>query len=210
MVLQTAPFLSNCAYYVRCSPTSSDLSIHIFILESSQNKIHPSYVLFSLKNYDLPDNLILSLLTVQPMIWFIVLVCIGFVGSRFWGNPHLVKPQQNVLYQNLPFQHMLMILDQAAFNGRGQLSPVTPGCVQLSEEGSNQQILFFYGKDQLTIKWTFRYFQRELVHSQDFHLINYINDYEQELSAHDMIQGMAQVVQTHEENFMTDLWEQIG
>ncbi|MFT6002776.1 MAG: hypothetical protein ACI95T_001542 [Flavobacteriales bacterium] len=134
------------------------------------------------------------------MFWTIVIVIIGYILIKFFSSLN----QDNYDLQGQPLQDkfgaIAQSLNNAAFRGRGDITPLDKRSFNLYENGQNQIILFRYGTGHLTIMWKYKYFQKEIVHERTFNNVRNLSIFEQQKIADQLILEMAQVVENHQNN----------
>ena len=91
-------------------------------------------------------------------------------------------------------------LNQAAFNGRGDITRLNKRAFNLYENGQNQIILFRYSTGHLTIMWKYKYFQKEVIHERQFDNVRNLSIFEQQKIAEHMIFEMALIIKNHKGN----------
>lgn len=134
------------------------------------------------------------------MIWVIVIGIIGFILFRFFSD--LNKDNYDLQGQSLAekFSVITAAINDAAYNGRGQVTTLDKRSFNLYEDGQNQIINFQYGTGHLTITWKYKYFQKEVVHERQFNNVRNLSIFEQQKIADRMIMEMSQVVENHKNN----------
>lgn len=139
------------------------------------------------------------------MIWVIVIGVILFIMFRFFSD--LNKDNYDLQGQSLAekFSVITASLNNAAYNGRGKVTPLDKRSFNLYEEGQNQIINFQYGTGHLTITWRYKYYQKEIVHERQFNNVRNLSIFEQQKIANSMIMEMSQVVENHKNNVIKDI-----
>lgn len=134
------------------------------------------------------------------MIWIIVIGVIGYILFRFFGD--LNKDKYDLQGQTLEekFKFIVDMLNEAAFNGRGEVTVQDKRSFNLYEEGQNQIIHFYYSTGHLSITWKYKYFQKEAVHEKQFDNVRNISIFDQQKIANIMIKEMAFVIENHKNN----------
>ena len=89
------------------------------------------------------------------------------------------------------------MINDAAFNGNGQVTPINYGEFNLYQEGSNQIIQFSYSLGGLIITWKYKYAQKEVVHREIFENVRNISLPEQEMMANKFISDAQAVIKKH-------------
>lgn len=134
------------------------------------------------------------------MFWTIVIVIIGYTLIKFFSS--LNQDNYDLQGQSMDnkFGVIVQSLNDAAFRGRGDVTPLDKRSFNLYENGQNQIILFRYGTGHLTMIWKYKYFQKEIVHEKTFNNVRNLSIFEQQKIADQMIFEMAQVVENHQNN----------
>ncbi len=98
------------------------------------------------------------------------------------------------------FNVIVNMINKAAFNGNGEVTPLDKREFNLYEEGQNQIIKFHYSTGHLTITWKYKYFQKEIVHERQFSNLRNLSLFEQQRIGEHIIKEMEIVVQQHKKN----------
>lgn len=140
------------------------------------------------------------------MIWVIIIIAIiAFILIRFFRA--LNKDNYDLQRQTLSekFKFIVDILNDAAFNGKGSVTPLNKRSFNLYQEGQNQIINFMYGTGHLTITWKYKYFQKEVVHERQFNDTRNLSIFEQQKIAEIMIDEMAIIIKNHQNNVLGNI-----
>ncbi|WP_298554555.1 hypothetical protein [uncultured Algibacter sp.] len=102
------------------------------------------------------------------------------------------------------FSIILNTLNNYAFNGKGDITTTSDRSFNIYPKvtDSNQIIHFFYQMDILTIQWSFKYYQKEIVHKKDFSKVKNLSIFEQTKIANTMISEMENIVEKHKKDVM--------
>lgn len=136
------------------------------------------------------------------MIWTILIAIVIFFLARFFFD--LGKDNYDLQDQSLEikFQHLVNILNEAAFDGRGTVTKLNKRSFNLYQNGSNQIINFFYSTGHLTITWKYKYFQKEVVHEKQFNDVRNLSLFDQKSIAESIINEMSDVVSKHQNDIL--------
>jgi hypothetical protein len=131
------------------------------------------------------------------MFWTIVFVIAGYILVRFIIE--LVKDQDDLQYDSLDekFKFIVNTLNEAAYKGRGSVYRIDKREFNLYKEGDNQIIKFHYSTGHLTIRWKYKYFQKEVIHERQFNHVRNLSIFEQQKIANQMINEMNVVIVNH-------------
>lgn len=90
------------------------------------------------------------------------------------------------------------------YDGQGEVTILDKRNFNLYVNGSNQIIYFMYSTGNLTISWRYKYFQKEVVHERIFRNVRNISLFNQRKMAETMIEEMANVIQKHQIDVLTN------
>ncbi len=130
------------------------------------------------------------------MLIFLVLV-LGYVTAKFLWD--LNKDNYDLQGKNLAdkFSLVVSILNEAVYNGEGEVTPLSRRSFNLYREGSNQIINFHYSTGSLTITWKYKFLQKEVVHSKTFDEVRNVSLIEQKRMANLTIIEMIPIIKNH-------------
>lgn len=139
------------------------------------------------------------------MIWAILIGIIVYILFRFFGD--LNKDNYDLQGQELSDKFMFIVntLNNSAFNGLGKINTINKRSFNLYEVGQNQIINFYYSTGHLTIKWKYKYFQKEVVHEKQFNDVRNISLFDQKKIADIMISEMARVISNHKNTVLDSI-----
>lgn len=136
------------------------------------------------------------------MIWYIVIGIIVFTLFRFFQDYNKSSKSLQGIILSKKFGTLVQELNNAAFDGTGEVIDVDIREFQIYKENDNQIIQFVYGVDDLTIIWRYKYFQKEVVHEKTFYNVMGCTEQQQKLIAEGYIKEMMQVVAKHKANIL--------
>jgi len=136
----------------------------------------------------------------------IVLSVIGLILFLFFAD--VFKDRLDLSNQTLDqkFQVVVKMLNNYAYNGMGDITRVDKREFNIYQTGQNQMISFFYGTGHLTIKWKYKYFQKEVVFEKTFDNVREISDDVQQRIGEVMIKQMEQVVEDHKQKVTSGIF----
>ncbi len=136
------------------------------------------------------------------MNFFIVIIIIIVVIILFRFISALNKDNYDLQGQSLAekFKFTVEMLNEAVFNGQGEIHIHDKKSFNIYQKGHNQIIHFIYGTGHLTIIWKYKYFQKEVVHEKQFSYVRNLSLFEQQKIAETMINEMAIVIANHQNN----------
>jgi hypothetical protein len=132
------------------------------------------------------------------MIWIIAFAIVGYILFRFFSS--LSKDNDDLQGQTLSgkFSIIASMLNDAAFDGKGDITTLNKREFNLYEDGQNQIIKFQYSTGHLTIIWKYKYFQKEIIHERQFNDVRNLSIFDQQKIAEQMIKEMAIVIEKHQ------------
>ncbi|MDP1726881.1 MAG: hypothetical protein Q8M15_08860 [Bacteroidota bacterium] len=130
------------------------------------------------------------------MIWIIILI-VGTILFRFFFS--LNKDNDDFQTQTFPekFNVIVQMINEVAFNSRGNIISLDKREFNLYENGQNQIIKFRYGTGHLTITWKYKYFQKEVIHEKTYNDVRNLSLFEQQKIGEQMINEMQMVIELH-------------
>jgi len=139
------------------------------------------------------------------MIWIIIIVIIGYVLFNFLND--LSKDNYDLRHQSLNEKFSIIVhsINEAAFNGQGDVIILNKRSFNLYEDGQNQIINFQYGTGILTITWKYKYFQKQIVHEQTFSNVRNLSIFQQQKIAEKIILEMILVVENHKKKVLEEI-----
>lgn len=131
------------------------------------------------------------------MIWFILIAIVVYVLFRFVRD--LNKDNHDLRDKPLSakFSVIVGIINDAAFNGLGQVTTLTSRDFNLYKDGSNQIIHFLYSTGHLTITWKYKYFQKEVVHEEFIRDVRNLSLFEQQGIGKQVVENAQRVIEKH-------------
>lgn len=139
------------------------------------------------------------------MIWFVIIgVVILVVGSIVIKTG---KDNEDLAGISLDskFNVIVNMLNQAAFEGEGQIKYFDKKHFNLYPSiSSNQIIEFLYSQGMLSITWKYKYFQKELVYRENLLNVRNLSLFEQENIGRMIIKKMGYKIQQHIDSVMSD------
>ncbi len=132
------------------------------------------------------------------MVWFIVIVFVGYVLFKFFTSLEQDKKDLQGGTLDEKFKFIVTDLNDAAFNGHGSITRVDNRSFNLYQKNTNQIIQFLYSTGHLTITWRYKYYQKEIVHEKQFNDVRNLSLFEQQRIAGVMIKEMELVVAKHQ------------
>lgn len=137
------------------------------------------------------------------MIWTIIIIVIAFFVIKFLWD--LNKDNEDLIGKTASekFAVIVDILNDVAYGGNGSVTTFDKRTFNLYEVGSNQIIQFTYSTGNLTIKWKYKYFQKEVVHERIFDNVRNLSIFEQEKIALRMVEEMQRVVEKHQRDVLS-------
>jgi len=138
------------------------------------------------------------------MIW-IILVIVGIIVIKFLTDMN--KDTTNLGGKSAAdkFEVIVEQLNNHAFHGKGKVIKDGIKFFKLYDGESNQIIEFQYNTGALHITWKYKYFQKEVVHTQKFREVSNLSIFQQQKIAEQMIKEMEAVVMNHMNNVMKDI-----
>ena len=87
-------------------------------------------------------------------------------------------------------------------NRQGSITRIEKRQFNLYKQGSNQLIMFHYSTGSLTIKWMYKYLQKEVVHERVFYDVRNLSLIEQDKISKSFVQEMAKVIANHKNDVL--------
>jgi hypothetical protein len=137
------------------------------------------------------------------MIWTVIIGIVALVVGSIAINTG--KDSQDLAGTTLDkkFNVIVNMLNQAAFNGEGEIKYFDSKHFNLyPPTSSNQLIEFLYSQGMLSITWKFKYFQKEMVFRKDLTNMRNLSLFQQERIGNQIIQEMIARVEAHKESVM--------
>lgn len=97
----------------------------------------------------------------------------------------------------MKFSILTRLINEAAYNGKGEVTMQGLRDFQLYREPSNQIILFNYGTGNLTIQWRFKYLQQESVYTKTFYNVRECSNVAQSRMANIILEEAHSQFQRH-------------
>ncbi|SDS48853.1 hypothetical protein [Winogradskyella sediminis] len=141
------------------------------------------------------------------MIWFIIIIIILFIVIKFTYD--LNKDKNDLRYTTLDkkFNVIVNILNKGLFNGKGSVTKIDNRSFNLSQEGSNRIISFFYSTGTLELKLRYKYLQKEVIYSKSFNETRNLSLFEQQNIAECFILEIQAKIDNHKESVMNQATE---
>lgn len=135
------------------------------------------------------------------MVWIVLTGVAGFLIIRFLYD--LFKDRFDLGEGSLSdkFSHIVNLINQAAFDGQGQINKLAKNEFNLHKKGGNQIVYFIYGAGSLTIVWKFSYLNTEVIHKERFSDVREITTEQQEIIANGSIKGMRNKISSSQITF---------
>lgn len=136
------------------------------------------------------------------MTWIIIVIIAVVVIVVFRFLNDLNKDNYDLQGKPLAnkFSMITMMINDAAFGGKGKVVPIDKRRYNLYEEGQNQIICFSYSTGHLTITWKYKYYQKEVTLEKMFQDVRNLSLIQQQRIANVMIDEMAIVIAKHQSN----------
>lgn len=138
------------------------------------------------------------------MIW-IILVIVGIIVVKFLTDMNKDTKVLGGKSAAEKFEIIVSQLNNHAFHGIGKVTTNGIKFFNLYDGESNQIIEFQYNTGVLHITWSYKYFQKEVVHKREFRDVSNLSIFEQQNIAVQMIKEMEQLVLNHMNNVMKDI-----
>lgn len=131
------------------------------------------------------------------MVWIILLFIVGLLLFRFFTA--FTKDEDDLQHQTLSekFAVIVHMINEAAFNGRGEITVLDKREFNLYEDGENQIIKFQYSTGHLTITWKYKCLQKEVVHQRQYNNVRNLSLIEQQRIGVNIIKEMGVVIAKH-------------
>ncbi len=139
------------------------------------------------------------------MIWTIVIIVAVFILIKFIVE--LSKDKDDFQGQTLgeKFNVIINMLNETAFNGRGEITKINNRELNLYEVGTNQLVKFQYSTGSLTIDWRYKYFQKEIVHSRQYNNFRNLSLFEQQKIARIFIEEGLHKFEAHKQSVTSQI-----
>ncbi len=130
------------------------------------------------------------------MIWVFVVGIILFMLVKF--SSALNKDNEDMQGGTAAdkFSIIAAFLNDEVFTGKGVITTIDKRSFNLYD-GYNQIIQFHYSTGHLTIKWKYKYYQKEVIHERTFNNVRNLSIFEQQKIATQMLEEMRVVVSQH-------------
>lgn len=140
-------------------------------------------------------------------MWILVLIIIGvifFIGKVIVNTQ---KDKTDLIGKSLDekFEVIVGSINDAAFDGEGNVRYLDKTHFTLYPETSNQIVEFLYSQGMLSITWKYKYFQKEMVYRRNFNNTRNLSLFEQQKIAESVIQGMAKKIQIHQKQVTDEI-----
>jgi len=136
------------------------------------------------------------------MVWTILIVIIVIVLFRFMSSLNNDNNDLQGKTLSEKFNVIVNMINEAAFNGNGDVTVLDKREFNLYEVGQNQIVQFHYSTGHLTITWKYKYFQKEIIHQKQFNDVRNLSIFEQQKIGEQMIKEMTIVVEKHKNNVL--------
>ncbi len=136
------------------------------------------------------------------MIWIILGGAVIFIFYKFVVAYN--KDNQDLQRESVAEKFSVIVanINDAAFGGEGEVTEFDKRSFSLYKEGENQIINFVYATGSLTIKWQYKYFQKEVVHEKRINNVRNLSIFEQQKIARGMILEMSKIVERHKNSVL--------
>jgi len=138
------------------------------------------------------------------MVWIFAIIIVGFILFKFLFD--LDKDNSDLGGKSLDekFNVIVKAINNAAYEGQGEVNKIDKRSFNLYQRNSNQIINFHHSTGTLSITWKYKYYQKEVVHKEDFNDVRNLSLFEQQKIADKVIYDMAGVIENHQNNVMKD------
>lgn len=131
------------------------------------------------------------------MIWTFVILIVGYVIYKFFNSLEQDKDDLNNQKLSEKFSAIINMLNDAAFNGKGDINIEDSRNLNIYENDSNQIVELQYSTGSLSITWKYKYYQKEVVYKKNFPDSRNLSIFEQKSIANRVIDEMKNVVFKH-------------
>ncbi len=138
------------------------------------------------------------------MIW-IILIIVGIILIKFLTDMNKDTNDLGGKSAAEKFEVIINQLNNYAFQGKGKVTTNGIKFFNLYDGESNQIIEFQYNTGVLYITWSYKYFQKEVVHKREFREVSNLSIFEQQKIADQLIKEMEAIVLNHMKNVMKDI-----
>lgn len=140
------------------------------------------------------------------MIWTIVIIVVVFFLIKFLIEVSKDKDDLQGKTLEEKFNVIINMLNETAFNGRGQITKINNSELNLYEVGTNQLIKLHYSTGSLTVDWRFKFFQKEMVHSKQFNNFRNLSLFEQQKIAKIFIEEGLRKIEAHKQSVTNQIF----
>ena len=139
------------------------------------------------------------------MILLIVFAIIGIVIVMFFVSMNRDKRD---LFENpldKKFSILIRMINEAAFDGKGDVTILSQRELNIYKNGANQIIQFLYSTGKLTVIWKYKYFQKEVVHERTFGKVRNLSVFEQKAIGESLLMEMGAIIEEHKQKVLTGI-----
>lgn len=139
------------------------------------------------------------------MILLIVFAIIGIVIVMFFVSMNRDKRD---LFENpldKKFSILIRMINEAAFDGKGDVTILSQRELNIYKNGANQIIQFLYSTGKLTVIWKYKYFQKEVVHERTFGKVRNLSVFEQKAIGESLLKEMGAIIEEHKQKVLTGI-----
>lgn len=131
------------------------------------------------------------------MIWTFVILIVGYVIYKFFNSLEEDKDDLNNQKLSEKFNAIINMLNDAAFNGKGDINIEDNRNLNIYENDSNQIIELQYSTGSLSITWKYKYYQKEVVYKKNFPESRNLSIFDQKKIAELVISQMSELIKKH-------------
>ena len=101
------------------------------------------------------------------------------------------------------FSILIRMINEAAFDGKGDVTILSQRELNIYKNGANQIIQFLYSTGNLTIVWKYKYFQKEVVHERTFGKVRNLSVFEQKAIGESLLTEMDTIIEEHKRKVLS-------
>ena len=132
-----------------------------------------------------------------------ILIFILLLAAFFIGKAVLNVSKDNDELREKPLHEKFNVIvnhiNNAAFNGQGEIKYIEKNHFSLYPDVSNQIVYFYYSQGILTMTWKYKYFQKEMIFKKDLLNMRNLSLFEQNKIANALITEMERRIQKHKD-----------
>ena len=103
------------------------------------------------------------------------------------------------------FSILIRMINEAAFDGKGDVTILSQRELNIYKNGANQIIQFLYSTGKLTIIWKYKYFQKEVVNERTFGKVRNLSVFEQKAIGESLLMEMGAIIEEHKQKVLTGI-----